>query len=163
MTVGSGRGWKSAVRVRILHAQVRRRIEVGKGRLNTYDVETMGIPINQQDLCTVLGSFMIAPLWSLKRLGFKLSAREASSFQAVWKHVGFYLGIEPDLLEKFYGQSHDLAEESFACLGFDAFPDEIPVDGYNTPTFQILNAGKFFENFSSDLYLHSCNDIYLVS
>lgn len=85
---------------------------------------------------------MIAPLWSLRRLGIQVTAREASSYQAVWKHVGFYLGMQEDLLEKFYGGSHDLAEESFACLAFDAFPDEIPIDGFNTPTYQILNAGQ---------------------
>lgn len=51
MTIGTGRGWKSAVRVRILHAQVRRRIRLGKGKLNTYDENEMGIPINQQSVC----------------------------------------------------------------------------------------------------------------
>jgi len=47
MTPGSGRGWKSAMRVRLLHAQVRKRIMGGKGRYNKYDVEKEGVPINQ--------------------------------------------------------------------------------------------------------------------
>lgn len=42
-----GRGWRSAFRVRLLHAQVRRRIAKGKGRYNTYDEEADGVPINQ--------------------------------------------------------------------------------------------------------------------
>lgn len=47
MTVGTGRGWKSAMRVRLLHAQVRRRISSGKGRYNKYNQERDGVPINQ--------------------------------------------------------------------------------------------------------------------
>lgn len=89
MTIGTGRGFKSALRVRLLHAQVRRRIAIGQGKLNTYDVEANGIPINQADLATVLGSFMIAPLWSLRRTGIELSPQEMASFQVAWRHIGY--------------------------------------------------------------------------
>jgi hypothetical protein len=75
MAVGEGRGWKSSIRVRLLHAQVRRKIRMGKGRVNKHDNELSGIPINQQDLLAVLGSFMIAPIWSMKRTGIHLSAQ----------------------------------------------------------------------------------------
>lgn len=46
MRVGEGKGWKSAVRVRLLHAMVRRKIAQGKGRV-AYDYEAAGLPINQ--------------------------------------------------------------------------------------------------------------------
>lgn len=48
MTPVTGRGWKSAVRVRLLHSQVRVRILDGKSRLKQYDVEKDGIPVNQE-------------------------------------------------------------------------------------------------------------------
>lgn len=48
MTPITGKGWKSAVRVRMLHSQVRLRILDGKSRLKTYSVERDGIPINQE-------------------------------------------------------------------------------------------------------------------
>lgn len=88
MTIGTGRGFKSALRVRLLHAQVRRRIATGHGKLNTYDSDVSGIPINQADLATVLGSFMIAPLWSLRRTGIALSPQEILSYQVAWRHIG---------------------------------------------------------------------------
>lgn len=44
----TGKGWKSAVRVRMLHSQVRLKILDGRSRLNTYSVEKDGIPINQE-------------------------------------------------------------------------------------------------------------------
>ena len=47
MRVGEGRGWRSCVRVRLLHAMVRRRIRMKKGKLNIYDSHAQGIPINQ--------------------------------------------------------------------------------------------------------------------
>lgn len=46
MSVG-GIGWKSTIRVRLLHAMVRRKIRLGKGKLNVYDQAKSGIPINQ--------------------------------------------------------------------------------------------------------------------
>lgn len=47
MTTCTGRGWRSAFRVRLLHAQVRRRIANGKGRHNEYKEPEAGVPINQ--------------------------------------------------------------------------------------------------------------------
>lgn len=47
MTTGESRGWRSAFRVRMLHAQVRIRIREGKARHNVYDEEENGVPINQ--------------------------------------------------------------------------------------------------------------------
>lgn len=54
VTPVTGKGWKSAVRVRMLHAQVRNRIMEGKTRLKTYSVENDGIPINQEYVQTML-------------------------------------------------------------------------------------------------------------
>lgn len=48
MTPVTGRGWKSAIRVRMLHSQVRIRILARQSKLKTYDVEKDGIPINQE-------------------------------------------------------------------------------------------------------------------
>ena len=48
MTPITGQGWKSAVRVRMLHATVRTRIAAKKGMKNVYDHKVDGIPINQE-------------------------------------------------------------------------------------------------------------------
>lgn len=88
MRVGEGKGWQSAVRVRLLHATVRRKIAKAVGGHLKYSYEESGIPINQSDLSTVLGSFMIAPIWSLRRSGIHLSPFELASYQAAWRHVG---------------------------------------------------------------------------
>ena len=93
MRIGSGKGWRSAIRVRLLHAQVRLRIKSKRGKFNVYDEEVSGIPINQEDLCAVLGSFMIAPIWSMERAGIHLTEEERSAYQAAWRHVGYALSL----------------------------------------------------------------------
>ncbi|GAA5975680.1 hypothetical protein JCM5350_002690 [Sporobolomyces pararoseus] len=141
MTVGTGRGWKSAMRVRLLHAQVRRRIPNGKGRYNAYDIERDGIPINQADLLAVLGAFAIGPVWSMTRNGFSMSPREKSAYQVAWRHVGYYLGISPSLLLRYYGRTFETTESSFASLAYAVFPSgEPPKDPYKTPQYKILSS-----------------------
>lgn len=88
MTPITGQGWKSAVRVRMLHSTVRVRILNKKGIKNVYDVEQDGLPINQEDLLATLGSFAVAPLWSLRRIGVTLSREEEAAYLAVWRHIG---------------------------------------------------------------------------
>ena len=48
-----GEGWKSIIRVRLLHGTARRRI-VESGGSKGYDQSKDGIPINQEDLAAVL-------------------------------------------------------------------------------------------------------------
>jgi hypothetical protein len=48
MTPVTGTGWKSAIRVRLLHASVRVRIAAGMGMKKVYDDKVDGIPINQE-------------------------------------------------------------------------------------------------------------------
>lgn len=144
MTPLTGAGWRSAVRVRLLHAQVRVRILGGKARLNTYSVQRDGVPINQEDLAATLGGFCLAPLWCQKRLGIRLSPQEELAFLATWRHIGYYLGISPHLLQTYFNTagkanaSH--AHRFFACVAFHLFTPSIPKNPRATPTYTILHA-----------------------
>ncbi|KAG8692666.1 hypothetical protein FRC09_011046 [Ceratobasidium sp. 395] len=101
-------GWRSAVRVRLLHGVARRRI---MERLNrhqvkpgtpSYDFDADGYPINQEDLAATLASFSIAPLWCLSRQGYYPSLSEQEDFLALWRHIGFYMGVEPAILSQHF-------------------------------------------------------------
>jgi len=48
LTPVTGIGWKTAVRVRMLHSSVRVRLAEKKGIKNVYDEKVDGIPINQE-------------------------------------------------------------------------------------------------------------------
>lgn len=100
--------------------------------------------IVSRDLAATLGGFCLAPLWCQRRLGIKLSPQEELAFIATWRHVGYYLGIKPDLLTRFYGTANtDTPTKShrfFACVAFHLFRPEIPKDPFDTPTYTILHA-----------------------
>ncbi|KAG8875385.1 hypothetical protein FRB98_007936 [Tulasnella sp. 332] len=122
LTPGKGEGWKSSLRVRLLHGIARRRIleryersrnSNGKmansnGTTTTmplyYDPSTDGAPLNQEDLAHTLAAFSMAPLYCIAKLGYypKITAAEASATTAFWRHVGFYLGIREDILRKHW-------------------------------------------------------------
>ncbi|KAL9936782.1 hypothetical protein V8E36_004017 [Tilletia maclaganii] len=121
--VGGGRGWQSIVRVRLLHAAVRAKIwrsssfdsegscpfdtaSAFTGGKGTYDTALNGQPINQEDLLATLAGFSVAPLWCISRLGVEeLSPQEREDFVALWRHVGFYMGCEPAMLRRWFGDA----------------------------------------------------------
>ncbi|KAK3397058.1 hypothetical protein B0T20DRAFT_248268 [Sordaria brevicollis] len=119
-----GRGWKSTVRVRFLHASVRRRIMVlssstqqdgekgGEGGVNGngnegpekkkgrgyYDTEKYGIPINDLDAIGTIASFSSALIWmGLPRQGIFLTAQEIEDYLALWRYVAYLIGV-PDTI-----------------------------------------------------------------
>lgn len=149
MTPITGSGWKSCIRVRMLHSQVRIRILAQKTRLKKYDVERDGIPINQEDMAATLCGFGLAPLWCERRLGIHLSPEEELAFISCWRHIGYYLGIHPVLLRNFFtvappghGRvSTTRPHRFFASVAFHLFAGtQKPKDPFATSTSKILHA-----------------------
>lgn len=42
------------------------------------------------------------PLWALDRLGIHPPAEQREAFIAFWRHLGFYIGVQPDTLTKYF-------------------------------------------------------------
>ncbi|GAA94577.1 uncharacterized protein L969DRAFT_97379 [Mixia osmundae IAM 14324] len=139
-TFPGGQGWRSSVKVRLLHAQVRVKILSGLGKATTYDREADGIPINQEDLCATLGSFAIAPLWVCRKHGMSLTPAEELAYLAAWRHIGFYLGIDQDKLSRHFS-SLNSAEKAFASMSFHLFTEPAASRSLETnSTYKILSA-----------------------
>jgi ER-bound oxygenase mpaB/B'/Rubber oxygenase, catalytic domain len=102
MTPPSANGFCSVLRVRMLHSQVRIRLR----NSSRYDVEKYGVPINQEDLLATLGAFSVACVWSMERMNIRLSEEEKESYIMAWRHIGYYMGIDPAYLERFYYNYH---------------------------------------------------------
>ncbi|KAK0558726.1 hypothetical protein OC844_004926 [Tilletia horrida] len=143
--VGGGRGWQSSVRVRLLHANVRAKIqhsvqarqarsatmfdadadadgdkktkEAAAAFANLYDEERNGVPINQEDLLATLASFSTSPLWCMGRMGHHVNPQEREDFVALWRHVGFYMGCEPALLRRCFGNARKADGFLFNVVG----------------------------------------------
>ncbi len=87
-------GFMISVRVRLMHAQVRRLL-LKSGRWKTRD---WGLPINQSDLLGTNLLFSIIVLQALRRCGLRFSKEESEGVMHFWKYSGYISGIEPELL-----------------------------------------------------------------
>lgn len=88
-----GDGFAITVKVRLMHAQVRRMI-VRSGR---WDEAGWGLPINQHDMAGTQLLFSIAVLEGLRDFGFKISSEESESYMHLWRYVGRLIGVDPEI------------------------------------------------------------------
>lgn len=86
-----------------------------------------------------LVSFSTVPIFALTRLHLKPSEAQISAYLALWRHVGFYLGVSPSILTR-YLHSPATAEKFLASIVLDLFSDEAPLDLRTLPTIPILRA-----------------------
>ena len=87
-------GFKSAVRVRLMHALVRYRLtQDPKWRSKEW-----GTPINQADMLGTNLLFSVASLLGLRSLGFIYNKKETESTMMFWRYVGYLMGVDPELL-----------------------------------------------------------------
>lgn len=96
-----GAGHASSIRVRLLHAAVRSRImKLAKERPSYYDVETLGVPINDLDSIATIGTFSATLIWlGFPRQGIWLREREIEDFIALWRLVAYYVGTPTEHFE----------------------------------------------------------------
>ncbi len=98
-------GWRSALSVRLLHAWVRRLC-----RRAGYDVARYDEPINQEALCGTLMLFSHGVLTCARRMGMRVTVEEAESWHALWRHIGWLLGVDEALLPETYADEIALYE-----------------------------------------------------
>ncbi|KAK4693339.1 hypothetical protein P7C70_g8946, partial [Phenoliferia sp. Uapishka_3] len=146
LTPVTGRGWKSAIRVRLLHAQVRYKIKNRRGREKTYDESVAGVPINQAGWEF---NFPSENAWPIKPCGLTSGISQSffllshsRYFQALPR---FFLGLSPALLSHCYPSNAPFtsSEIAFASLAFTTFPPLspsalAPAPSTETATYKIL-------------------------
>jgi hypothetical protein len=87
-----GRGWKMALRIRCLHAKVRRSLLTSA---HTWDTETYGIPINQEDMAATLLAFSLNVIYGIEFVaGTSISNVEKHDYMVLWRYVGWLLGVD---------------------------------------------------------------------
>ncbi|GAW13243.1 hypothetical protein ANO14919_026230 [Xylariales sp. No.14919] len=90
-----GDGFVNSVRVRLLHAAVRRRItQIAAVQPRYYDTASYGVPINDLDSMGTISVFSAAPIWlGLPRQGIRLREQEISDYLALWRYVAYIMGV----------------------------------------------------------------------
>lgn len=88
-----GRGWTSALRVRVLHAKVRRSLL--RRSDPRWDVDANGVPINQEDMIATLLAFSVNVLLGIELAsGRPLNGRDQRDYLALWRYLGWLLGVD---------------------------------------------------------------------
>ncbi|WCL47776.1 oxygenase MpaB family protein [Leptospira sp. GIMC2001] len=89
-----GNGFKICVRVRLMHAQVRRLLL----KSNRWDSQAWGIPINQWHLLGTNVLFSMTVVDALRNWGMLINRKEEESIYAFWRYNGYLIGIDTDIL-----------------------------------------------------------------
>jgi hypothetical protein len=110
-------GFAMTVRVRLIHAQVRRLLlESGQWRLDAW-----GAPINQCHMTGTNLMFSVGVLAGLSRLGYRFKREEREALVHLWRYTGYLLGIENELLIADELEGRRLLDVIFA---FEPQPDD---------------------------------------
>ncbi len=105
MRVGAS-GWASTLRVRLMHAQVRRLISVSA----RYDHEAWGQPINQHDMLSTILLFSTVFTEGLEMMGLSVTAQEKEDYIQLWRYVAHVIGVEHELIPTSDAEARRYAE-----------------------------------------------------
>ncbi|KAI0900953.1 hypothetical protein F4806DRAFT_491842 [Annulohypoxylon nitens] len=89
-----GNGFVDSIRVRLLHATVRRRLmQMSASEPGYYDTQAFGIPINDLDCIGTINAFCSTVLWmGLPRQGIYPRQQEIEDYVALWRYVAYLMG-----------------------------------------------------------------------
>ncbi|MYB44266.1 MAG: DUF2236 domain-containing protein [Acidimicrobiia bacterium] len=90
----AGDGWKLSVRIRIVHARIRRLL----AESDEWDEEAWGTPISAAHTGFAIVAFSARLLKHMKNLGAVYTDEERAGFMAVWRYTGYLMGIPESIL-----------------------------------------------------------------
>jgi hypothetical protein len=118
-----GDGFITTIRVRMVHALVRRALTNKK----TWDEDTWGVPINQIDMLATYLAFGPVTIIGARLFGVPITSKEASAAMHMWRYTGWLMGVddrwlavgEGDGLRKLYHSflTHRWPDEKVGLFG----------------------------------------------
>lgn len=135
-----GKAISSILKVRLVHALTRYSVS----RRKDWDAQTLGVPVNQEDMAGTHYSFCLMPIRSMRRLNVSVSYEEQQAYNHLWNVISYMGGIDERLLAasgkeahtitRLIGERHYEPSEAgqalmHALLGFYRnFSQQIPVE-----------------------------------
>jgi len=98
-------GRASALRVRIMHVFVRRRLL----KHPEWDLTAWGVPISQGDALLTLMGGSVAPGLGLRAMGFRVREDEILALMHFWRYVGHLMGVRPSWYPSSMREAYQLA------------------------------------------------------
>ncbi|UKT65620.1 oxygenase MpaB family protein [Pedobacter mucosus] len=99
-----GKGFISILKVRLMHAAAR----YYTLKSPTWKLEEWDTPINQEDMAGTNLSFSLLVIRGLAKLGYHISMDDKLSFMHLWNVIGYFSGIDEDLITKDIKQAQVL-------------------------------------------------------
>lgn len=127
-----GDGIAVSLRVRLVHAYVRRHMLAQEG----WNVRDDGIPLNATDIAATLNiAFFALHVEGVRKLGIRYSPGEREAMAHMWRWIGHVMGIEHDLQPLSYERSVQMREI------YDAFDQRTDADSGTALTAALLRRG----------------------
>ncbi|MGB8404440.1 MAG: oxygenase MpaB family protein [Mycobacterium sp.] len=93
-----GLGYQSTLRVRLVHALVRRHVTA----MSDWDAEEWGVPVNQTDMAATLVGALIAPVVGGLAMGIVMTPRELTCIAHLTRYVGWLIGVQNEWLPRSF-------------------------------------------------------------
>ena len=106
-----GEGWKLSVRIRLVHAQVRRLLR----KSDEWDEAEFGVPLHIGHIAFASANFSAKVIEAAKRLGAEPTAEESEAFVQIWRYAGYLMGVPETILFRSEAEALDLFRVGYAC------------------------------------------------
>ena len=107
----SGDGWKLSIRIRLVHAQVRRLL----GNSDQWNTAAHGLPLNSAHIGYAAASFSAMMLQDAMKLGVKATVEERASFMHIWRCSAWLMGVPDAMLFHNEEDAWEIVRVSLAC------------------------------------------------
>lgn len=104
-------GWKLSVRIRLMHARVRRLLRESPD----WDEPAWGVPLSASHIALASTLFSALLLRRAAALGVGLSASERDAFMVIWRRTAQLMGVVPELLFRDEDGARDFYETGMRC------------------------------------------------
>ncbi|OBI75079.1 oxygenase MpaB family protein [Mycobacterium sp. E740] len=112
-----GAGYRSTLRVRLIHGLVRRHVAA----MPDWRAGDWGVPINQTDMAATLIGALVAPAVGSVGMGIVLRPKDYDAVAHLTRYVGWLMGVEDEWLPRGF---RDSIRVLYHTLGALAAPDE---------------------------------------
>ncbi len=112
-----GIGYRSTIRVRLIHSFVRRHV----GQMPDWQADAWGVPVNQTDMAATLVGALIAPPVGGLGMGILNAPEDLEAIAHLTRYVGWLIGVEDEWLPNSF---RDAIRILFHTLTALSTPDE---------------------------------------
>ena len=111
-------GWKLSVRIRLIHAQVRRLIRAS----GDWDESVYGVPLSSAHMGLSSANFSASMIRQAERLGATMDAASRKGYMEAWRYASWLIGTPDELL--FEGDEEQTLELSRIAAICEPLPVE---------------------------------------